>query len=79
LEYETETYKRGKRRGGKRTVVAGEFHDVLATVFVRIGTGFHVHCKKRLTIFPSTAGMPLTKLSLVGNNLINLGQGEFGK
>jgi hypothetical protein len=29
-----------------------------------------VHCKKRLSIFPSPAGMSLTKLSLVGNNLI---------
>ncbi len=26
-----------------------------------------VHCKKRLTIFPSLAGMSLTKLSLAGN------------
>jgi hypothetical protein len=37
------------------------------------------HCKKRLTIFPSPAGMSLTKLSLTGNNLIIAGQGEFGK
>jgi hypothetical protein len=36
-------------------------------------------CKKRLTIFPSPAGMSLTKLSLSGNNLIIRGQGEFGK
>ncbi len=27
-----------------------------------------LHCKKRLTIFPSSAGMSLTKLSLAGNN-----------
>jgi hypothetical protein len=27
------------------------------------------HCKKRLAIFSSPAGMPLTKLSLEGNKL----------
>ncbi len=27
-----------------------------------------VHCKKRLAVFPSPAGMSLTKLSLGGNN-----------
>jgi hypothetical protein len=37
-----------------------------------------VHCKKRLTIFPSPAGMSLTKLFLDGNNLIISCQGEFG-
>ncbi len=32
-----------------------------------------VHCKKRLAIFPSPAGMSLTKLSLPGNNkIVNL-------
>jgi hypothetical protein len=35
--------------------------------------------KKRLAVFPSPAGMSLTKLSLAGNNLILPGQGEFGK
>ncbi len=30
-------------------------------------------------IFPSPAGMSLTKLSLAGNVLIILGQGGFGK
>ncbi len=34
--------------------------------------------KKRFTIFPSPAGMSLTKLSLVVNNFIFPGQGEFG-
>jgi hypothetical protein len=33
---------------------------------------------KRLAIFPSPAGMPLTKLSLARNNLSIPGQGEFG-
>jgi hypothetical protein len=35
--------------------------------------------KKWLLIFPSSAGMSLTKLSLAGNNLIIPGQWEFGK
>jgi hypothetical protein len=43
------------------------------------GWEINVHCKKRLTIFPSPAGMSLTKLSLDGNNLIIPVQGEFGK
>ncbi len=37
-----------------------------------------IHCKKRLAVFPSPAGMSLTELSLAGNNLIIPGQGEFG-
>jgi hypothetical protein len=37
-----------------------------------------LHCKKRLAVFPSLAGMSLTKLSLAGTNLIIPGQGEFG-
>ncbi len=31
---------------------------------------FALHCKKRLAIFPSPAGMSLTKISLAGNNQI---------
>jgi len=38
-----------------------------------------LHCKKRLTVFPSPAGISLTKLPLARNNLIIPGQGEFGK
>jgi hypothetical protein len=38
-----------------------------------------IHCKKRLTIFPSPVGMSLTKLSLAGNILIIPGEGELGK
>jgi len=38
-----------------------------------------IHCKKRLTIFPSPAEMALAKLSLAGNIFIIIsGQGEFG-
>jgi hypothetical protein len=35
--------------------------------------------KKRFAIFPSPAGMSITKLSLAGNNLIIPAQGEFGQ
>jgi hypothetical protein len=35
--------------------------------------------KKGDRLFPSPAGMSLTKLSLAGNNLSIPGQGEFGK
>jgi hypothetical protein len=38
-----------------------------------------LHCKKSLAVFPSQAGMSLTKFSLAGNNLIISAQGEYGK
>jgi hypothetical protein len=38
----------------------------------------YLHCNKRLAIFPSPAGISLTKLSLAENNLIIPDQGEFG-
>jgi hypothetical protein len=37
----------------------------------------NIHCKKRSPIFPASAGMSLSKLSLAGNNLIIAGQEEF--
>jgi hypothetical protein len=37
-----------------------------------------IHCKKRTSIFPSPAGIPLSKLSLAGKNLIIPGQRVFG-
>jgi hypothetical protein len=39
-----------------------------------------LHCKRRLSIFPSPAGMPQpnSKLDLAGKNKIIPGQGEFG-
>jgi hypothetical protein len=40
---------------------------------------FKVHCKKKLAIFPSPAGMSLTKLSLGGKNKIIPAQGEFNQ
>ncbi len=36
-----------------------------------------IHCNKRLAVFPSLAGMSLTKLSLVENSLIFPRHGEF--
>jgi hypothetical protein len=36
-----------------------------------------VHCKKRLVVFRSPAGMSLTKLSLAGKNFIISGQGDW--
>jgi hypothetical protein len=38
-----------------------------------------VHCKKRLSVFPSPAWMSLTKLSIAWKNSNIPGQGEFGK
>jgi hypothetical protein len=43
------------------------------------GFSLYMHCKKRLPVFPSPAGMSLTIRSLAGNNLIFPGQGQFGK
>jgi hypothetical protein len=36
-----------------------------------------LHCKKGLAVFPSPAGMSLTKLFLGGNNLVFTAQKEF--
>ncbi len=36
------------------------------------------HCKKRLAVFPSPAGMSQTKLSIDGNNFMISDQREFG-
>jgi hypothetical protein len=38
-----------------------------------------LHCKKRLPVFPSPAGMSPTKLSLTGNNDVPAGDGKIGK
>jgi hypothetical protein len=48
-------------------------NKIIATKYI------HIHCKKKFAIFPSPAGMSLTKLSLDGNNLIIPAQGEFGQ
>jgi hypothetical protein len=46
---------------------------IVATIYVPVGSKFvrsKIHCKKRLSIFPSPAGMALTKLFLDRNNFI---------
>jgi hypothetical protein len=40
---------------------------------------FCLQRKKSFSIFPSPAGMSLTKVSLGGNNFLIPAQGEFGK
>jgi hypothetical protein len=54
--------------------------------YASLATSLHVppdlampHCKKGLAVFPSPAGMSLTKLFLGGNNLIFPAQREFGQ
>ncbi len=57
------------------------FHTYTAILYIlelRL-TGIVLHCEKRFVIFPSPAGMSLTKLSLDGNSLIIPVQGEFGQ
>jgi hypothetical protein len=46
----------------------------IIAAFLSVGT---LHCKKRLSIFPSPAGMSLIIHSLAGNYLIIPAQGEF--
>ncbi len=38
---------------------------------------YNTYCKKRFVVFPSPAGISLTKLSLACNNLIIPGRVEF--
>ncbi len=56
-----------------------QFEYIVGESGVRVALGMTVlfsnvyifvtlHCKKRLVVFPSPAGMSLTKLSLAGNN-----------
>ncbi len=45
--------------------------------WLRNTCGRTLHCKKRLRIFPSTAGMLLTKISLAWNNLFIPGRGSL--
>jgi hypothetical protein len=55
--------------------LASELVEEVADIYFYCNTLYTV---KKLLIFPSPAGMSLTKLSLVGNNLINPDKGEFG-
>ncbi len=47
--------------------------------FIWVSAPERLHCKKRLAVFSSPAGMSLTKLSLAKNILIIPAQGGFGK
>ncbi len=78
---------RGKTQLGRRGSKGGEY---LLKIWAWRGpsgkslalwqtTCTSIHCKKRLAVFPSPAGMSLTILSLAGKNQIFPGQGEFGK
>ncbi len=49
------------------TVHPAVVNAMSAAFFRQVST---LHCKKRFVIFPSPAGLSLTKLSLAGNNLI---------
>jgi hypothetical protein len=49
----------------------------LIYVSLNIVQGFPIHCIKKFAIFPSQAGMSLTKLSLGGKNEIIPAQEEF--
>ncbi len=52
----------------KMRSLSGSSHTLVAhTPAVNYSCCCLLHCKKRLLIFPSPAGMPLTKLSLAGN------------
>jgi hypothetical protein len=62
----------------RRTRLRQGPHEQLGEYIIR-KTSNTVHCNKRLAIFPSPAGMSLTKLSLAGNDLIFPDQGELGK
>jgi len=53
-------------------LIRGSFKNVGFIPFFQ-----RLHCKKWLSIFPSPAGMSLTKISLAGKNLNIPGQREF--
>jgi hypothetical protein len=46
------------------------------SIIVQTSRIHNLHCKKELAVFPSPAGMSLTKLSLGGKNFA---QGEFSQ
>jgi uncharacterized membrane protein len=51
-------------------VLVPQYNITVITAISTITGLLHLHCKKRLTISPSPAGMSLTNLFLAGNNLI---------
>jgi hypothetical protein len=56
------------RTSTKRTLGEETFQVQQLTKVKLKEENFRVHCKKGLMIFPSPAGISLTKLSLAGNN-----------
>ncbi len=62
-----------KSKGCKSTL-SNIYKIFWVTLFMQGSASFRIntvlHCKKR-SVFPSLAGMSLTKLSLAGNNLIS--------
>ncbi len=50
-------YDRGHRTKTEESMIGAQSMETI------------IHCKKRLSIFPSPAWMSLTKLSLAGNNI----------
>ncbi len=59
----------GQRTSGQRDKLSGLEDE--ARLMAKSSIYRTIHCKKRLSIFQSPAGMSLAKLSLAGNNLIN--------
>jgi hypothetical protein len=47
-----------------------KYLQAIKTTRMKLSDVGSIHCKKRLAIFPSPAGILRTKLSLAGNNLI---------
>ncbi len=75
-------WRRGLKGGewvGGCAYVAGRSTTSMSAIQGVVHVRKRYTVKKRLAVFPSPAEMSLTKLSLVWNNLIITGQGEFGK
>jgi hypothetical protein len=68
--------RRARFRGFKANRLCRR-EGVEVVLLVKHVEGGWEHCKRRLSFFPSPAGMSLTKL-LARNNLQIPGQGEFG-
>jgi hypothetical protein len=69
VQRRTEKVYHLSNRSGSSPSNLSLLHAVLGNIISRQSLiFFKPHCKKRLLIFPSPAGMSLTKLSLAGNN-----------
>ncbi len=64
--------KGSKKAMSSLPVLVPQYNITVITAISTITGLLHLHCKKRLTISPSPAGMSLTNLSLAGPNLILL-------